>query len=274
MIPYLSTLDYVLKYGEKTEDRTGVGTRSVFGMQERYPLEPFPATTTKKLQWRSVVGELLWFLEGSTNVHRLSEITYGDPNRKNIWTENYEHQAKALGYTNGELGPIYGKQWRNFGGKDQIAEIIQIINTNPASRRIMLNAWNASEIDEMSLPPCHTLAQFSVKNKKLNCQLYQRSADLFLGVPFNIASYALLTHILAKICNIGVGEFIHTIGDAHIYENHIEQVEEQLSRIPGNLPTLSMPDFESLDEVLKLSVDDFILRDYYPQNAIPAKMAV
>lgn len=280
MKQYLDALQHILDNGEDVSDRTGVGTRTVFGYQMRFNLqEGFPAVTTKKLAWRSVVGELLWFLEGSTDERRLAEITFEKGrakcwDRKTIWTANAEAQGKALGYEDGELGPVYGKQWRDFGGVDQIETIINQIQNDPDSRRIILNAWNVSELEYMTLPPCHTMAQFRVVNGKLNCQLYQRSADMFLGVPFNIASYSLLTHMLAQICGIEVGDFVHTIGDAHIYSNHMEQVKEQLTREPMKHPTLEMPEFNSLEELLTTVPSQYIIVNYKPMNSIKAPMAV
>lgn len=288
---YLQALKEVLETGHKKEDRTGTGTISKFGMQQRYDLRKgFPAMTTKRLAWKAVVSELLWFLEGSTDERRLAEILYEDT-RKNligkrtIWTDNADVQGKNLGYENNdlvkELGPIYGSQWRDFRApkddyhtEDQIRNVIKQIKNNPESRRIILSAWNPLKLHEMALPPCHVLVQFYVQNGELSAQLYQRSSDKFLGEPFNIASYALLVHILAQICDLRVGEFIHSIGDAHIYSNHIDQVKEQLSRTPGNLPTLKMPEFGNLEELLKCKTSDFILENYHPQASIKAPMAV
>jgi thymidylate synthase len=273
MKQYLDALRHVMIYGEDKSDRTGVGTRSVFGYQMRFNLqEGFPAVTTKKLAWRAVVAELLWFLEGSTDERRLAEIQFGtrDPSKKTIWTANADAQGKALGYTNTddikELGPVYGKQWRDFGGVDQLAQVIEQIKVNPDSRRHIISAWNVPEIDKMALPPCHTMFQFYVANGRLSCQLYQRSADMFLGVPFNIASYALLTHIVARECGLKVGDFVHTIGDAHIYTNHFDQVEEQVTRAPRAMPRLIIND--------PYTVDSFILEHYDPMPSIPAPMAV
>ena len=270
--------------GDDREDRTGTGTRSIFGGQMRYDLSRgFPAVTTKRLAWKAVVGELLWFLEGSTDERRLAEITYGEDRddlyeRSTIWTANADEQGVALGYRNDymqkELGPVYGSQWRSFGGFDQIAEIIRQIKEEPDSRRIILSAWNPPEIERMALPPCHTLSQFYVNKGKLSCQMYQRSADMFLGVPFNIASYSLLTHILARITGLQVGDFVHTVGDVHIYNTHYEAVSEQLKRTPQKLPSLRMPPFTSLEEVLDLDVSDFQLEGYKPMSAIKAMMAV
>lgn len=282
MKQYLQSLRDVAEQGEARDDRTGTGTISLFGHQSKYNLQDgFPAVTTKKLAWKAVVSELLWFLEGSTDERRLAEILYGtwDINKKTIWTANADNQGVALGYTNTddvkELGPVYGKQWVDFGGVNQIEWAINEIKTNPDSRRIIVSAWNPPEIEKMALPPCHTMFQFYVMNGKLSCQMYQRSADMFLGVPFNIASYSLLIHIIANICDLDVGTFVHTIGDAHIYQNHTEQVAEQLTRAPMELPTLNISkNFESLGDVLKSSVDDYQLLDYNPMTSIKAPMAV
>ena len=284
MKQYIDALKHILKNGEDVNDRTGVGTRTVFGYQMRFDLSKgFPAVTTKKLAWRSVVSELLWFLEGGTDERRLAEILYNETrenitDKTTIWTANADKQGKELGYTNTDtikaLGPVYGKQWRNFGGVDQIAKIIDEINTNADSRRIILSAWNAPEIPEMALPPCHTLAQFRVVNGKLSCQMYQRSADMFLGVPFNIASYSLLTHMIAQITGLEVGEFVWTGGDCHIYNNHVKQVEEQIKRRPRKLPQLEMPAFGSLDRILETTVNDYKLLNYNPMDSIKAPMAV
>ena len=284
MKQYIDALKHILKNGEDVNDRTGVGTRTVFGYQMRFDLSKgFPAVTTKKLAWKSVVSELLWFLEGGTDERRLAEILYNETrenitDKTTIWTANADKQGKELGYTNTDtikaLGPVYGKQWRNFGGVDQIAKIIDEINTNADSRRIILSAWNAPEIPEMALPPCHTLAQFRVVNGKLSCQMYQRSADMFLGVPFNIASYSLLTHMIAQITGLEVGEFVWTGGDCHIYNNHVKQVEEQIKRRPRKLPQLEMPAFGSLDRILETTVNDYKLLNYNPMDSIKAPMAV
>ena len=295
MKQYHDALEYILATGEDVSDRTGVGTRTVFGYQMRFNLQDgFPAVTTKRLAWRSVVGELLWFLEGSTNERRLAEITYEADKtelceKTTIWTANADAQGAALGYENTEfrkeLGPVYGWQWRNFGssrwardtvdsGTDQIAWLINEIKTNPDSRRLILSAWNPNQIDLMALPPCHTLAQFRVINGKLSCQLYQRSADMFLGVPFNIASYSLLTHMLAQICELDVGEFIWTGGDCHIYSNHFDQVNEQIAREPRALPHLLMPVFNNIDELLETSTSEYKLVGYDPMPSIKAPMAV
>jgi len=303
MKQYLEALEYILENGDKREDRTGTGTIGVFGYTSRYNLrDSFPAVTTKKLAWRSVVSELLWFLEGSDDERRLAEILYEAPrseliDKTTIWTANADAQGVALGYENNalvkKLGPVYGVQWRKWetmrdvhtygndtllgvsGHVDQIQNLIDGLKNDPFSRRHILNAWNAAKVDEMALPPCHTMAQFYVnRNNRLSCQLYQRSADMFLGVPFNIASYALLTHILAQLTGLKVGEFVHTIGDAHIYSNHVEQVREQLEREPGEHPTLVMPEFETLEELLQTKTSQYILEGYNPMNSIKAPMAV
>lgn len=285
MKQYLDALQHILDNGEDVGDRTGVGTRSVFGYQMRFNLSHgFPAVTTKRLMWKSVTGELLWFLEGSTDERRLAEITFGKPREEitektTIWTANADVQGVELGYTNNtlekQLGPVYGAQWRAFDGEtDQITWLINEIKTNPNSRRLILSAWNPNQIDAMALPPCHTMAQFKVTNGRLSCQLYQRSADMFLGVPFNIASYSLFTHMLAQICGLTVGDFVHTIGDAHIYQNHMTQVAQQLERSPHELPQLVMPEFDSLEQLLNTTVDDYKLLNYTPQTTIKAPMAV
>lgn len=278
MQQYLEAIQCIMDNGQDVSDRTGVGTRTIFGYQMRFNLiESFPAVTTKKLAWKSVVGELLWFLEGSTSDFRLAEITHGDKTKNTIWTANANKQGKALGYTDGELGPVYGSQWRNFNGDgvDQIKTIIHQIKNDPDSRRIILSAWNPSQIDQMTLPPCHTMCQFRVINGTLSCQLYQRSADMFLGVPFNIASYSLLTHMLAQICNLRVGEFIWTGGDCHIYNNHFDQVQQQLERTPKDKkPLLQMPEFTTLEELLATKTSDYKLAGYDPMPSIKAPMAV
>ena len=288
MKQYLNALQYIFDNGEEVTDRTGVGTKSVFGYQMRFNLqEGFPAVTTKRLAWRSVVGELLWFLEGSTDERRLAELTYGESrselvDKATIWTANADKQGVDLGYINTtltkHLGPVYGAQWRNFNGEhpkcDQITNIISEIKNNPDSRRIILSAWNPLQIEQMALPPCHTMAQFRVMNGKLNCQLYQRSADMFLGVPFNIASYSLLTHMLAHICELKAGEFVWTGGDCHIYMNHLEQVQEQLTRDERKLPYLFMPPFCDLETLLNTRTSDYKLIGYDPMPSIKAPMAV
>ena len=292
MKQYLDALQHIIVNGEDVSDRTGVGTRSVFGYQMHFNLQDgFPAVTTKKLAWRSIVGELLWFLEGSTDERRLAELTFEKDrteliDKKTIWTANADSQGVALGYTNTELikqlGPVYGHQWRHFDayGDDKITKVDQItwlineIKTNPDSRRLVLSAWNPNQINEMALPPCHTLAQFRVMNGKLSCQLYQRSADMFLGLPFNIASYSLLTHMLAQICDLKVGTFVWTGGDCHIYNNHTDQVREQLQRKPHELPAILMPVFNNITELLGTSTSHYKLTNYDPMDSIKAPMAV
>lgn len=292
MKQYHAALEFILEHGKDRVDRTGVGTKSVFGYQMRFDLsEGFPAITTKKLAWKSVVGELLWFLEGSTDERRLAEITYDADrtelcDKTTIWTANADNQGKNLGYTNSEfrkeLGPVYGHQWRNFdalgddrfGKVDQIEWLINEIKTNPESRRLILSAWNPNQIDKMALPPCHVMSQYYVNDGKLSCHMYQRSADMFLGVPFNIASYALLTHILARICDLKVADLVWSAGDVHLYSNHMDQVRLQLERDERGLPNLKLPNFKSLDEVLDSSVNDYVLLSYDPWPAIKAPMAV
>ena len=284
MKQYLDALEHILENGEDVSDRTGVGTRSVFGYQMRFNLrDSFPAVTTKRLAWKSVVSELLWFLEGSTDERRLAEILFEkDRNeltdKNTIWTANADVQGKALGYRNDDehkfLGPVYGSQWRNFGSFDQIETIIDQLKNDPDSRRIILNAWNVPEIPDMALPPCHTMSQFKVTNGKLSCQLYQRSADMFLGVPFNIASYSLLTQMLAQIAGLEVGDFVWSGGDCHIYQNHMDQVKEQLERTPRKGPTLLMPKFTTLDELLATKTSAYTLLDYDPMLSINAPMAI
>jgi thymidylate synthase len=261
---YLDLLDHVMKDGAPKGDRTGTGTLSVFGHQMRFDLGAgFPALTTKRIHLRSVVGELLWFLRGATNVEWLHEqgVT--------IWDE----WADAKG----ELGPIYGYQWRSWptpDGRhvDQVASVIDNIRSNPDSRRHLVSAWNVSDLDRMALPPCHTMFQFYVAGGRLSCQLYQRSADIFLGVPFNIASYALLTLMVAQVTDLEPGDFVHTLGDAHLYLNHLEQAREQLSREPRPLPTMTLnPERRSIDD---FEMDDFTLSGYDPYPTIKAPIAV
>ena len=294
MYDYERLLRIIIESGEDVDDRTGTGTRSIFGHQMRFDLrEGFPAVTTKKLAWKSVVAELLWFLEGSTDERRLAELTYGKDrkelvNKQTIWTANANAQGKALGYADGELGPVYGFQWRGFNaignewpgssyGTDQIKWLLNEIKTNPNSRRLILSAWNPNQINFMALPPCHVMAQFRVYKGKLSCQMYQRSADVFLGVPFNIASYALLTHIIARECGLGVGDLVHTIGDAHIYQNHIDQVNEQLSRAAYPAPTLVIENEFELQLISAYDNDTaskFKLTNYLHHDTIKAKMAI
>lgn len=264
MKQYLDLCEHVLTTGAKKSDRTGTGTISVFGYQMRFNLEEgFPALTTKKLHLRSIIHELLWFLKGETNIRYLQE------NKVRIWNE-WADEA-------GELGPIYGKQWRSWEGAngktlDQISQLIEQIRTSPDSRRLIVSAWNAAEIEDMALAPCHCLFQFYVHEGKLSCQLYQRSADIFLGVPFNIASYALLTMMIAQVTDLKPGEFVHTMGDAHIYQNHLEQVKLQLSREPRPLPTMKINPHVS--SIFEFSIDDFELLHYEPYPTIKGEISV
>ncbi len=288
MKQYLDTLHHILSHGKDRDDRTGVGTRSVFGHQMRFDLRTtFPAVTTKKLAWKSVVSELLWMLEGSSDERRLAEIHYGKPReelvgKKTIWTANADNQGKQLGYINDDtakdLGPVYGHQWRSWdaqlGFVDQIAEVLENMYYNPDSRRHIVSAWNADRVNVMALPPCHTMFQFHIQDGELSCQLYQRSADMFLGVPFNIASYSLLTHMFAQLLGLKVGDFIWTGGDCHIYKNHFEQVQQQIIRTPLQGPILKMPKFTDLDQLVKTKPEDYKLIGYTPMDSIKAPMAV
>lgn len=310
MKQYLDLLEDILENGEERHDRTGVGTISVFGRQLRFKMKDgFPAVTTKKLAWKSVVSELLWFLEGSTNEHRLAEIKNDnkpydqltETEKKTIWTLNSENQGKNLGYGNGELGPIYGYNWRHWKalagnghskfGKtityaiqefDQLTNVINEIKNNPHSRRLLVSSWNVPELENMALPPCHYSFQFYVsgpENQYLSLLFNMRSCDLFLGAPFNIASYALLLHIIAKMTGKIPLELIGNFGDAHIYKNHIDVVKEQLKRTPHKLPKLVMPDIHyqnmSLDEVLQsVKSSDFKLENYVHDDTLKAPMAV
>lgn len=264
MQQYLDLLEHILNNGNRKDDRTGTGTLSVFGYQMRFDLtEGFPALTTKKLHLRSIIHELLWFLKGETNIRYLKE------HGVSIWDEWADQD--------GNLGPVYGSQWRSWPAADgthidQISQVIHQIKTNPNSRRLLVSAWNPSEIEKMALPPCHIMFQFYVFEGKLSCQLYQRSADVFLGVPFNIASYALLTMMVAQVCQLQAGEFIHTLGDAHLYLNHIEQTKLQLSREPRKLPVMKIHPAQR--DIFKFTFDDFELTDYDPHPHIRAEVSV
>ena len=307
MKTYLDALQTVLDNGVWKTDRTEVGTLSVFGMQQRYNLrKTFPAVTTKKLAWKSVVSELLWFIEGSGDERRLAEILHGtrDTEKKTIWTANAEADYwKPKAKFEGDLGRVYGVQWRNwraisyktnksysnFKGidyplehitsetpyvhkVDQLQNLIDGIKQDPAGRRHILSAWNPGELDQMALPPCHSFAQFYVANGELSCQMYQRSCDMFLGVPFNIASYSLLTCMLAQVCGLNPGDFVHTLGDAHIYADHMDQVREQLTREPLDAPTLWLD--PNIKEIDKFTMDSIKLVGYTSHDAITARMAV
>ena len=289
MKQYLDLLKDIMENGNDRMDRTGVGTRSVFGRQIRFKMnDGFPAVTTKKLAWKAVVSELLFFLEGSTSTHRLAEIKndnkpYEQLNEKErftIWNDNYEKQGKELGYENGELGPIYSAQYRNFNGEgvDQVQEVINKIRNNPTDRRLIVSAWNPAQLKLAALPPCHMMYQFYVDNDKLSLMWYQRSVDTTLGLCFNVASYALLLHIVAKMTNKIPFELIGTLGDTHIYKNHFEGVQEQLKRTPHKLPNLEMPDIDwsgSIDDVLKqVKTSDFKLINYVHDDTIRFEMAV
>lgn len=276
MKTYHDALHYVLNNGTVREDRTGTGTIGVFGMQSRYDLtQGFPAVTTKKLAFKACLGELLWFLEGSSDERRLAEITHGTrEGGTTIWTANaLSPYWKPKAKFEGDLGRVYGVQWRDFGGVDQVVELINGIKKDPYGRRHILTAWNPGQLDQMALPPCHCFAQFYVSaNGKLSCQMYQRSCDMFLGVPFNIASYSLLTHMISQVCGLEAGEFVHVLGDAHIYLNHVEQVKEQLGREPLPLPTLWInPDVKDITE---FTMEDFRLDGYNYHPPIKAPMAV
>ena len=264
MKPYLDLMRHVLEHGTRKDDRTGTGTLSVFGWQMRYNLaEGFPLVTTKKCHLRSIIHELLWFLQGDTNIKYLKE------NGVSIWDEWADE--------NGNLGPVYGHQWRNWpkpdgGTIDQISEVVKTLKTDPDSRRIIVSAWNVADLDQMALAPCHAFFQFYVADGKLSCQLYQRSADIFLGVPFNIASYALLTLMMAQVTGLKPGDFVHTLGDAHLYLNHLEQTREQLSRAPRPLPTMTLN--PAVRDIFAFRFEDFTLAGYDPHPAIKAPVAV
>jgi thymidylate synthase len=264
MKPYLDLMRHVLEHGARKDDRTGTGTLSVFGWQMRYNLaDGFPLVTTKKCHLRSIIHELLWFLQGDTNIRYLKE------NGVSIWDEWADE--------NGNLGPVYGHQWRSWpkpdgGTIDQISEVVKTLKSNPDSRRIIVSAWNVADLDRMALAPCHAFFQFYVADGKLSCQLYQRSADIFLGVPFNIASYALLTMMMAQVTGLGLGDFVHTLGDAHLYINHLEQTREQLSREPRPLPTMTLN--PEVQDIFGFRFEDFTLSGYDPHPAIKAPVAV
>lgn len=264
MEQYHHLLQEILDHGVQKGDRTGTGTLSIFGYQMRYPLqEGFPLVTTKKVHLRSIIVELLWFLQGDTNIKYLKD------NKVSIWDEWADE--------NGDLGPVYGKQWRRWetaDGRviDQISKVVEQIKKNPDSRRLIVSAWNVADVDKMALPPCHTLFQFYVANNKLSCQLYQRSGDVFLGIPFNIASYALLTMMMAQVCGLEYGDFVHTIGDAHLYSNHIEQAKLQLSRDIRPLPTMKIN--PEVKNIFDFKLEDFELIGYDPHPAIKAEVAV
>ena len=264
MQQYHQLLRHILDNGVQKNDRTGTGTISAFGYQMRFNLQDgFPLVTTKKVHLKSIIHELLWFLKGETNIAYLKEAGVS------IWNEWADE--------NGELGPVYGKQWRSWEGKDgvvidQITDVISQIRKNPDSRRLIVNAWNVADLPKMALMPCHTMFQFYVANNKLSCQLYQRSADVFLGVPFNIASYALLTLMIAQVCQLEVGDFIHTFGDVHIYNNHLEQVHTQLSREPFPLPTMKLN--SDVKSIFDFRFEDFTLENYQSHPAIKAPVAV
>lgn len=293
MRQYLDLLEHILDKGEIKTDRTGTGTLSTFGYQMRFDLnEGFPLLTTKKVHLKSIIHELLWFIKGDTNIKYLVD------NNVRIWNEwPYQIFKSSKDYNNetmkefvekvktddafakkyGELGPVYGRQWRHFEGPnglyvDQLGEVIEMIKNNPSSRRLLVNSWNAPLVPEMALPPCHMMFQFYVNNNKLSCQLYQRSADTFLGVPFNIASYALLTMMVAQVCDLELGDFVHTLGDTHIYNDHLEQVNLQLTRTPKALPKMKInPDIKNIDE---FTYNDFELVDYDPYPLIKGKVSV
>lgn len=261
---YLNLLETILDHGEERHDRTGVGTKSIFGYQMKFDLQAgFPLVTTKKCHLRSIIHELLWFLQGSTNIKYLND------NKVTIWDEWADE--------NGELGPIYGHQWRSWPTADgqtidQITNVVGQIKTNPNSRRLIVSAWNVADIEKMALPPCHTLFQFYVSEGRLSCQLYQRSADVFLGVPFNIASYSMLTMMVAQVCDLKPGTFVHTFGDAHLYLNHLDQTREQLARMPRKLPTMWInPEVKNL---FAFRFEDFRLENYDPHPTIKAPIAV
>jgi thymidylate synthase len=278
--PYLDLLDLILTTGKMREDRTGTGTIGIFGHQMRFDMsEGFPLLTTKKLHLRSIIHELLWFVRGETHVGPLQEVGV------RIWNDwATAEQTARFGRQEGDLGPVYGHQWRNFGatlradgtyqrdGVDQLQRVLDTIRNNPNSRRIIVTGWNPREADQVALPPCHTLFQFYVQDGRLSCQLYQRSADVFLGVPFNIASYALLTMMVAQVTGLGLGDFVHTFGDAHLYRNHLDQARLQLSRAPQDRPIMRLnPD---VDDLFAFRFEDFTLEGYDPAPHIRARVSV
>lgn len=288
MKQYLDLCKTVLEYGIKKDDRTNTGTISYFGYQMRFDLnEGFPLLTTKRVHLKSIIHELLWFISGDTNIKYLVD---NDVRIWNDWpyakfqnSDEYNGQtieefAQMIKDDNsfaekwGKLGPVYGKQWRNFGGVDQLNDLINQIKNNPTSRRLIISAWNPAEIKDMALPPCHCFMQFYVNDNKLSCQLYQRSADVFLGVPFNIASYALFTMMIAQVCDLDLGVFVHTIGDAHIYSNHLEQIDKQLKREPRALPKMIIN--KDVKSIFDFKFEDFTLEDYNPHKGIKGKVAV
>lgn len=280
--------NHVLEHGDHSDDRTGTGTIKTFGYQMRFNLSKgLPLVTTKKVPIKSVLSELLWFISGSKNERDLAKILHGttDPTKRTIWTDNFENQGVKLGYENGDLGPVYGYQWRNWekftqhddGSTtvehiDQLYQLIDGIKNDPNGRRHILTAWNVADIDKMALPPCHCFAQFYVSNGKLSCQLYQRSCDVFLGVPFNIASYSILTHMIAQVCGLVVGDFIWTGGDVHIYKDHIDQVQLMLSREPKELPQIVLD--QTITNIDDFTMDSIKVVGYDPHDTIKAKMAV
>ena len=287
---YLDALQNILVNGDDRPDRTGTGTKSIFGLQMRFDLEEgFPAVTTKKLAWRAMLSELLWFIEGSGDEYRLREILHGSrySEKKTIWTDNAlanSWVSKRLQRHPGDLGRVYGMQWRRWRkplirinkvvlqNHDQLIELINGIKEDPYSRRHIISAWNPGELEMMALPPCHMMSQFYVNNGKLSCHMYQRSADMFLGIPFNIASYALFTHMIAQVCNLSVGELIISLGDAHIYSNHIDQVKEQLSRKPFPAPTLKLN--PEISVITDFEMDDIWLENYECHDTITAPMSI
>lgn len=301
MEQYHRLLNHILEQGNKKSDRTGTGTLSVFGYQMRFDLrEGFPLVTTKKVHLRSIIHELLWFLQGDTNIQYLvrngvniwnewpfqnylneNRLTEQFPKYGEAWKEELKNFKQQIADDDefaerwGDLGPVYGRQWRNFNGVDQISQVVEDINNKPDSRRLIVSAWNPQDIPVMAksgLPPCHTMFQFYVANGQLSCQLYQRSADVFLGVPFNIASYALLTMMIAQVCELEYGDFVHTFGDAHLYSNHLEQARLQLSRAPRSLPEMKIN--RAVQSIFEFRYEDFELKNYDPYPAIKAPVAV